>query len=42
MLKALRDAGSSVLVMGRSNPRFRSTSLREYLAHLDCPLFLVC
>jgi hypothetical protein len=41
LVALLRDSGSSVLVVQRDDPMLRHASLREYLAHLNCPLFLV-
>jgi len=41
LVEVLHDAGSSALVMQRDNKWMRSTPLRQYLASLHCPLFLV-
>lgn len=41
LVKVLQESGSTALVMQRDNPWLRSASLRQYLARLHCPLFLV-
>lgn len=41
LLNLLLDSNSSALVMQRDDAMLRHTSLRERLAHLSCPLFLV-
>lgn len=41
LVMLLRDSDSSALVMQRDDPMLRDTSLRGYLARLNCPLFLV-
>lgn len=41
VLEALHESGSTALVMQRDNSLLRSTSLRQYLSRLHCPLFLV-
>lgn len=41
LVKVLHDSGSSALVVQRDNQWLRNASLRECLARLHCPLFLV-
>jgi len=41
LMDALRESGSSALVMQRDHPLMRNASLRDYLARVECPLLLV-
>lgn len=41
LIDALRGGGSSALVLQRDNRLLRDAPLRDYLARIQCPLFLV-